>query len=80
MIRPTDFAALLRQLLESEVEFILVGGLAGNVHGSARATYDLDVVYRRTPDNLERLVRALAPAQPYLRGAPPGLPFVFDAG
>ena len=31
-----------------------------------------------TPDNIERLARALAPHHPYLRGAPPGLPFRFD--
>jgi len=72
--QPTDFAGLLKRLLTSKVEFILVGGLAANVHGSARATFDVDVVYRRTPENLDRLVRALAPVQPYLRGAPPGLP------
>jgi hypothetical protein len=75
---PTDFAGLLQRLLVSEVEFILVGGVAGNVHGSARATYDIDVLYRRAPDNLARLVSALAPISPYLRGAPPGLPFRLD--
>jgi predicted nucleotidyltransferase len=74
----TDFAGLLRRLLSAGVEFILIGGVAGNVHGSARATYDIDVVYRRSPNNLARLVGALAPTQPYLRGAPAGLPFVFD--
>ena len=78
MKAPTDFAALLRRLLDADVEFILVGGLAANVHGSARATFDIDVVYRRSMDNLDRLVRALGPISPYLRGAPPGLPFVFD--
>jgi hypothetical protein len=36
---------------------------------------DLDVSYARTPANLERVVAALAPHDPYLRGAPPGLPF-----
>jgi hypothetical protein len=77
---PTDFAGLLRRLLASKVEFILVGGLAANVHGSARATFDVDVIYRRSPANLDRLVLALSSAQPYLRGAPPGLPFVFDVG
>jgi hypothetical protein len=75
---PTDFAGLLQRLLDADVEFILIGGLAANVHGSARATYDIDVVYRRSTDNLDRLVRALNPVEPYLRGAPPGLPFVFD--
>ncbi len=46
MTGPTDFAALLQRLLDVEVEFILVGGLAANVHGSARATFDVDVAYR----------------------------------
>lgn len=73
-----DFEALLRALHDSDVEFILVGGLAGTVHGSARATYDVDVVYSRSAANLERLVAALTPLQPYLRGAPPGLPFQLD--
>jgi hypothetical protein len=80
VIGPTDFAALLRRLLSAQVEFILIGGVAGNVHGSARATYDIDVLYRRSADNLARLVSALAPLEPYLRGAPPGLPFTFDVG
>ncbi|MGH2795716.1 MAG: hypothetical protein ACRDKG_15595 [Actinomycetota bacterium] len=78
MTRPTDFAALLQRLLSTQVEFILIGGVAGNVHGSARATYDIDALYRRSADNLARLVQALAPLDPYLRGAPPGLPFTFD--
>jgi predicted nucleotidyltransferase len=73
-----DFERLLRVLHDDDVRCILVGGLAAIVHGSARATYDVDVVYSRAADNLERLVRALAPYQPYLRGAPPGLPFAFD--
>jgi hypothetical protein len=35
-------------------------------------------LYRRSADNLARIVEALAPLEPYLRGAPPGLPFTFD--
>jgi len=76
---PTDFEALLRLFAANGVEVIVVGGFAGNLHGSARATFDLDVVYRRTNENLERLITCLKPYQPYLRGAPPGLPFQFDA-
>jgi hypothetical protein len=74
----TDFRALLTLLVGAKVEFIIVGGAAATAHGSARLTQDLDVVYRRTPENVSRLVRALAPQNPYLRGAPPGLPFNFD--
>jgi predicted nucleotidyltransferase len=75
----TDFQALIRLLVESGVEFILIGGAAATAHGAARLTLDLDIVYRRTPDNLERLATCLAPHHPYLRGVQPGLPFRFDA-
>lgn len=75
----TDFASLIRTLATHHVEFILVGGGAATAHGSARLTQDLDIVYRRTIDNLARLTTSLAPLKPYLRGAPPGLPFRWDA-
>jgi predicted nucleotidyltransferase len=68
----------LRVLTEAGVEFIVIGGMAAAAHGSARSTLDLDVVYARDPENVRRLASALAPHKPYLRGAPPGLPFVFD--
>jgi hypothetical protein len=73
-----DFPALLRTLHEHRVRFLIVGGAAATAHGSARLTQDLDLVYDRSLENLERLVRALAPHEPYLRGAPPGLPFALD--
>jgi predicted nucleotidyltransferase len=75
----TDFTSLVHALADAGVEFILVGGVAATVHGSSRLTRDVDVVYARTPENIERVVRALAPHRPYLRGAPPGLPFSWDA-
>jgi hypothetical protein len=75
----TDFRALIHTLADAHVDVILVGGVAATVHGSARLTRDVDVVYSRTDENLARLVDALAPLAPYLRGAPPGLPFRWDA-
>jgi len=74
----TDFAALIRRLCEAEVEFVLVGGAAAIAHGSARQTLDVDVVYHRTAENIRRVAAALGPYSPYLRGAPPGLPFRWD--
>jgi len=74
----TDLAGLLRALAAEGVEFVIVGGVAATIHGSARLTRDIDVVYRRADENHRRLVRALAPHHPYLRGAPAGLPFRFD--
>jgi hypothetical protein len=74
----TQFQELIRVLVKAQVEFIIVGGAAATAHGSARLTEDLDIVYRRTPDNVGRLVSALAPCRPYLRGAPKGLPFQWE--
>ena len=74
----TDFRALISLLVNSSVEFIIVGGAAAIAHGAARLTEDLDIVYRRTPDNVSHLIEALAPHDPYLRGAPFGLPFSWD--
>lgn len=71
----TQLERLLTALCDAEVEFILVGGVAARAHGSSRLTDDLDVVYARSPANLTKIVTALAPFAPYLRGAPLGLPF-----
>ncbi|HVH07913.1 MAG TPA: hypothetical protein VNE71_18115 [Myxococcota bacterium] len=73
-----DFPALLHALAEEGVEYIIVGGAAATAHGAARLTQDLDLVYARSEENLRRVVRALAPHEPYLRGAPAGLPFHLD--
>jgi hypothetical protein len=74
----TDFPALMQALAKGNVEFIIVGGLAAAAHGSARATFDIDIVYSRDGQNLTRLIAALSPLHPRLRGAPPGIPFQFD--
>lgn len=73
-----DIETALRVLAGARVEFIVVGGVAARAHGSARLTNDLDVVYQRTPENIARLAAALEPHSPYLRGAPPGLPFRWE--
>ena len=76
MITPLE--AVLRLLQEHEVRYIVVGGWASILHGSARSTNDVDMIYARDPQNLKRLATALSAQQPYLRGAPPGLPFQWD--
>jgi len=74
----TDFKMLLSEFEKHNVKFIIVGGVAAVAHGSARSTSDLDIVYERSKENLKNIVQALAPYKPYLRGAPPGLPFFWD--
>jgi predicted nucleotidyltransferase len=66
-------------LLSHGVEFIVIGGQAETLMGSPRVTYDVDLCYRRSADNLERLAKALREIKPTLRGAPPDLPFDIDA-
>ena len=71
--------AAFRVLVDADVKFIVVGGVAATLHGSARLTRDLDILYARHEDNLERLASALRDYKPYLRGAEPGLPFDWSA-
>jgi predicted nucleotidyltransferase len=76
-MRP-QFEKLLPLLVDGGIEFVLIGGVAGNIHGSARNTFDVDIVYDRSGANLEKITKLLQPFSPYLRGAPPGLPFKLD--
>jgi predicted nucleotidyltransferase len=71
--------ATLRALYDEAVEFVIIGGVAMQLQGSARLTEDLDICYSRSPKNIEQLARALKPHKPVLRDAPEGLPFSFDA-
>jgi hypothetical protein len=70
--------APLRLLGEYEVDCVIVGGVAGAIHGSSLLTNDLDVCYARDPANLKRLAEALQSVRARLRNAPEGLPFVLD--
>jgi hypothetical protein len=55
-----DLRALLESLLEKEVRFVVIGGVAVAAHGYVRGTEDLDLVPDPDPANLERLTAALA--------------------
>jgi hypothetical protein len=74
-----DPAPILGTLARHRVDFVLIGGLAGLVHGSQYPTQDTDIAYARASDNLERLAGALVELGATLRGAPAGLPFILDA-
>jgi hypothetical protein len=72
------FAAMVKLLADAQVNFVVIGGYAAMLHGSAFLTQDLDICYERSPENLQRLAAALAPIHPRLRGAPEGVPFLLD--
>jgi hypothetical protein len=53
------FLDLLKALKREGVDYVLVGGVAVNLHGIVRATEDVDLFIRPSEDNVERLKRAL---------------------
>ena len=61
------FAEILRLLAANDVEFVVVGMTAGILHGAPVTTIDLDVVHRRTPENVGRLLRVLRDIQAIAR-------------
>ena len=73
------FEAILAALIAHGIRFVVIGGVAATVHGSARFTNDIDLCYDPAPDNVARLVALLTEWRAYLRGVEPGLPFILDA-
>ena len=73
-----NLSLALESLTDNKVEFVIVGGIAITAYGSAYITKDLDFCYLRTPENLKRIVAALAPFDPRLRGFSKYLSFVWD--
>jgi hypothetical protein len=53
------FREILTVLCKHHVEFVVVGGIAAVLDGAPYTTYDVDVVHRRTADNIKRLLTAL---------------------
>jgi hypothetical protein len=76
---PFDPIALLRRFADAGVDFVVIGGVAGGVHGSSLSTYDVDLAFGREPGNLEKLAAVLGSIEAKLRGAPPDVPFLLDA-
>ena len=54
-----QFAEILHLFAANDVEFVVVGMTAGILHGAPVTTIDLDVVHRRSPENVARLLRVL---------------------
>jgi hypothetical protein len=58
---------LLKILTSHEVEFVVVGGVAGVLHGSRLVTQDVDICAPLAPENLARIQAALASLHPRFR-------------
>lgn len=57
--RPLDLGRLLATLADHGVDYIVIGGVATQVHGHRRTTMDLDLTPDPDPENLARLAGAL---------------------
>jgi predicted nucleotidyltransferase len=68
------YAEVLRRLSANKVEFIVVGMMAGVLRGAPILTADLDLVHRRSVDNVSRLLQVLAGLGAVYRHDPRRLP------
>jgi hypothetical protein len=62
-----DFLAILQTLVAHRVDFLVVGGICAVLHGAPIATFDLDLVHSRHPDNIQRLIAALEALEAHYR-------------
>lgn len=74
-----DPIPVLAALASEEVDFVVIGGVAGGAHGSSFATFDVDIAYSREPENLEKLAAVLQSLEARQNGAPDDVPFLLDA-
>lgn len=72
--RPLDLRELFRVLAEHGVDYLVIGGVAAQVHGRRRTTKDLDVTPAPDPENFERLAAALVSLDAHPVGLGPSAP------
>jgi len=73
-----SFIEILKVLSRHEVDYILVGGMAAILEGAPVSTFDLDIVFLKTGENLEHLLAALLEIGAHYRD-PAGRHIVPDA-
>jgi hypothetical protein len=64
----SDAVEVLRRLTAGDVELVVVGMAAAILQGVPLTTRDLDVVHRRTPENVARLLLVLGDIEAVGRG------------
>jgi hypothetical protein len=66
----TPFLNLLKLLAKNEVDFVIIGGFAGIVHGCVYVTQDIDICCDFSVSNLLKLAKALKGVHPVHRMTP----------
>ena len=72
---PQNDKALLLRLQEEKVEFVIIGGVCGVLHGASLVTLDLDICCRFNRENLRRIESAVKDSHPRHRLTANRLPF-----
>jgi predicted nucleotidyltransferase len=54
-----DYKAIFRELNDLGIDYLVVGGLAVNLFGVPRLTYDIDLMILLEPDNIRKLITRL---------------------
>ena len=62
-----DYLGLLECLVAADVDFVLIGGVCAVAHGAPVTTFDLDVLYAKDAENIDRILSALAAIHAYHR-------------
>ncbi len=62
-----EILRVLRAFERAGLEYVLIGATALGFHGIVRATEDVDLFVRATPENIERLKTALREATTTIR-------------
>lgn len=75
---PLSADEILRRLVERGVDFVVIGGIAAVLHGSARNTFDLDICFATDDVNLTALGDVLTAVGARLKGVDENVPFVPD--
>lgn len=70
---------VLTRFVDAKAEFLVVGGVSAVLQGAPILTQDLDVCYRRTRENVERLASALGSFAISLRTPQGPIPIRLDA-
>lgn len=73
-----EVGEILRALREADIHFVLIGGLASQVHGSPSLTLDVDICFALDRDNLRRLSEVLASLAAIRRDMPAGVSAPLD--
>jgi hypothetical protein len=73
-----QFETAVQALCDAGVDFVVIGGVAATLHGSAQVTYDLDICYSRAAANLHRLVQSFSPIPSKAAGDSCWPPFVWN--